>query len=198
MTLDLNKKNKYKNKILINIALFFAFTLFVVYFLLLPATNKIKKLRVDIANAKIEINNAIEKEKNINNQTDKLKTIESQIEKLDKIFISRNRELEFITTLEGVASKNNIEQTFDLKAIPDFNDDDFINIPIIIKAKGEFNNVMNYLKDLETLAYYINISNLEITKNTSGGQAVFSKNNYSNEQSNSIITMNITANTYFK
>ncbi len=198
MTLELNKKTSHQNKLLINIILFIIFVIFVVYFILIPTLDKIKKLRIDIANTKIEINSALEKGKNINNQADKLKTIESQIEKLDKVFINRNRELEFITTLEGLASKNNVEQTFDLKNIPDFETSEFLTIPILIKVKGEFNDVINYLIDLETMAYYVNISNLEMTTTGRKKDASFSINQDNLANNSNIITADITANTYFK
>ncbi len=199
MTFELSKKTSHKNQLLINLALFIVFIVLINNFLLLPTIKDIKKLRVDIANAKIETNKALEKDRNIDNQVDKLKTIESQIEKLDKVFISRGRELEFITTLEGIAYKNNIEQTMNLKDVPDLNTDNFASISVLIKAKGNFNDVMNYLKNLESMAYCVNINDLSINKTSSTGGASFSLDQgvAATNNKNTII-INITADTYFK
>lgn len=198
MTLELDKKNSPQNKLLINSLLFIIFVTFTSYFILIPTINKIKRLRVDIANTKIKINSALEKRKNINSQANKLKTVENQIEKLDKVFISRNRELEFITTLESIASKNNVEQTFDLKDIPDSTTSEFLTIPISIKAKGKFNDIMDYLINLETMTYYINITDIELATTGAPRRGSFSINQETPANDGNIITMNITADTYFK
>ncbi len=198
MTFELSKKTSHKNKLLINLALFTVFIVLINNFLLLPTIKDIKKLRVDIANTKIETNKALEKDRNIDNQADKLKTIENQIEKLDRVFISRGRELEFITTLEGIAYKNNIEQTFNLKDVPDLHINNFVSIPVLIKAKGYFNDIMNYLKDIESMAYYMDINDLSIDKTSSTGGASFSLDQGATTNNKNTIIMNITADTYFK
>ncbi len=198
MSLKPNKKTNPKNTLLINIVLLIVFIIFAIYFLLIPTIEDIKQLRINIANTKIENNRAIEKGKNINNQADKLKTISDQIETLNNVFIKQNRELEFITHIEGVASKNNVEQSFDLKNIPDYTQSTFITIPIIIKIKGGFSNVMDYLIDLETMSYHLNINDIQITKSSNQGRSNFNETQNNQVDNHETITMNITADTYFK
>jgi len=198
MSSKLSKKTNPKNTLLINLVLLVVFIVFAIYFLLFPTIENIKQLRISIANTKIENNRAIEKGKNTNNQADKLKIISNQTEKLDTIFVKRNRELEFITHIEGVASKNNVEQNFKLQNVPKYGQDTFITIPITINITGSFANVMNYLLDIETMSYHLNINNIQMKKsnnqvkiNVDAGQAEQIKNQ-------SIIIMDITADTYFK
>mgnify|MGYP000893397972 CR=1 FL=1 len=43
---------------------------------------------------------------------------------------------------------------------------EFNKIPISIDASGNFKNLMDYLANIESLSYYINIQNISLSKNS--------------------------------
>jgi Tfp pilus assembly protein PilO len=125
--------------------------------------DEIKKLKKEIINTEINIKNNVDKKNNIDNLSSNLKTIEPQIDKLHQIYINKNKELEFITALEDIANKNNIQQTMDLKNFPEKNSD-FGAISLEINSQGTYKNLMSYLTDIETSSYYINIHSISINR----------------------------------
>ncbi len=198
MTLTSYKKLNTKNKIIIKIIIFLFLIIALFYFLFLPLLTSIEQSKKDIINAKIDIHNSNDQAQNSTALAKKLKNIEPQINNLNKVFINKNRELEFITNLEGIANKNNIKQTIDLKNIPDTTTS-FTTIAIDIKASGNFNNLISYLSDLETNYYYININNLDITSLHNAHQTTLSFNH--GEQTNietTDLNMDISADAFFK
>ncbi|PLX28000.1 hypothetical protein C0583_02070 [Candidatus Parcubacteria bacterium] len=156
-----------KQIMLITVIIFLVALFAFVYLLIIPQIEKIKEKRVTIANTKIEINKNTQEEENLSTQKSKLESIEDQLEQLDKVFINRNKELEFITTLEGVAAKNNVEQNIDLKAFTNNTKEGYVSIPLNITVSGNYYNVISYIQNIESLSYYFNITNLSLNTNSS-------------------------------
>jgi Tfp pilus assembly protein PilO len=170
MTLSKNKLNTTQN-IFIVLAIFFISILLIIYLLIFPSINNIKNLRISIVNQKIDEATRISKEKNMDRLNEKLKKIEPELEQVKNIFLVRDRELEFITALEGIADKDNISQKINLNTDTATNLQQIKKIPITITITGTFQNFIKYLNDLENLRYYININtvNLASTQNMSSG-----------------------------
>jgi len=182
-----------KNKIILSVCLFLVICLILLYSIVLPNIKRIKYLQKSIINQKIEAEQNLIEQQNITQVNKKIQQIESQVDTLYSIFINTNKELEFITTLEGIASKNNITQTINLNFDAISTKQSYQEIPLNLDVKGTYNNLINYLIDLETLRYYINIHSFSITMLSSGqspkdGGLVASPN----------YTMNLSANTYWK
>lgn len=161
-----------------------------VYFAIMPAIKGVKEIRAEMINQRIELDGKIKQEKNITGLNESIKKIEPQLQQLDKIFINQNRELEFITILESIEKKNFVEQKLNIGAF-DANSANAIKIvPINLAVSGEYANVFAYLNDLETLPYYVNINKINI--DNSGAKTA------AEENSRTIITLSITADTYWK
>lgn len=170
----------------------------VAYLIIWPTLNDIKQLRANIITQKIDLEKKIVREKNMNILSEKLKKIEPQLKKFNQIFINQNRELEFITTIEGIAGKNQITQKINLNPASAQNEQIYKKIPLTLDAQGKFQNLMKYLTNLETLNYYINIKSLEITAGQNVG-AVFQRTKTNNaKQSTDNINIKILADTHWK
>ena len=111
---------KQKNFIGLTAFLGLASTIF--YFIILPTINDIKTLKADITAEKVNMEIKINRGKNMSKLSEKVKKIEPQMEKFSQIFINQTRELEFITSLEGIAKNNRVIQELDLKAPKEKND----------------------------------------------------------------------------
>ena len=195
MNLTNNKKLGTSNKIIIKLASFLLGTAILIYFIALPNVKAIEALKVEILNTKINIHESIEKEKNLNTLKNDLKKIEPKTDKLNRVFINKDQELEFITNMEKIAIDNDVNQDLSLNNFPEENND-FSAINLDINVQGDFNSLMNYLKDLETSQYYLNINHLSLQSNNSQGSTKIAPN--TGVASKSKLNLNIKADTYFK
>lgn len=186
------KKIGLKNKLITYALIFCIINGLLIYFFVFATIDRIKILRNDILNIKIELENKMTREKNLNDLNQKIKKIEPQLEKINQIFISQNREIEFITTLEGLEKEYNIDQKLNI----DFNGmqkgESFSKVPISIDTSGSFSNLMNYLTGLESFPYYLNIENISFQKTGTANTA------QTTDSKNAPISMKITGYTYWK
>jgi len=132
-------------------------------------------------------------------ETDSLKEhISVYLDIFEKIFINSNRELEFITTLEGIANENNIAQKINLDLSLAQNEQIYKKIPLDLNLRGEFKNLIEYLTDLESLNYYLNINLLEFSTTQSSGGVVLPVRSGKNEQPIGNVNLRILADTYWQ
>ncbi|OGF27885.1 hypothetical protein A2303_05965 [Candidatus Falkowbacteria bacterium RIFOXYB2_FULL_47_14] len=139
----------------------------IIYFLIAFTVNDIKNLHLAIVAQKLDIEKQADTAQSLSVLGEKLKTVEPQMEKLDFIFINKNRELEFITTLEEAAGKNNVTQKINLTPPTGQKKDVYDKTALSIDAQGSFADIMNYLAELEALNYYFNINQLDLNYQTS-------------------------------
>ena len=196
MNLKKTKNSDNTKQLIVYTIILFVIALFAfAYFIFLPKTKKIKELRVNIANTKISINKNIEEDKNLSTQQSKLKEIENRLTMLDKVFVERTKELEFITTLESVASKNNVSQDIDLNSLSKESNAYFESLPLSISVKGKFSDITKYLLELNAINYYLNITELSLSKSIGASSFSFNTDG-SSYYSGTMVNLNIKANIF--
>ena len=162
MELKIDFKFDLKKKIIFSLAALFAVIFTVIYLIVIPTVSDIRKMGKEIESQRTDLEKKYLKGQNLKQLSENLKKIEPQLGKLDRIFINRNRELEFITTIEGMAQSNEVTQKINLAASPEPETQEFKKMPLQLYAQGNFKNLINYLLGLESLFYYINIKSLEL------------------------------------
>lgn len=162
MTLNSFQNLDIKKKINIIVFGISLIIILIIYFAALPAINDIKKLRADLITRKIELEDKLNKDKNMVDLNDRLKKIEPELLTLDKIFINKNRELDFITIIESIEKKNLVKQKLVINSVSTEDKNIIKTIPIKIDVSGQYRNILQYLSDLESLSYYININTIDI------------------------------------
>ncbi|HAM88991.1 MAG: hypothetical protein US83_C0002G0091 [Candidatus Falkowbacteria bacterium GW2011_GWC2_38_22] len=164
----------------------------IIYFAILPFINDIKKLRADLITEKIELADKMNKDKNMVDLNDNIKKIEPQLQILDKIFINKNRELDFITILELIEKKNFVSQKLVINPLNESDKNIIKTVPVNIEVVGQYKNALQYLSDLEALSYYVNINTIDISKAENTNLTTEGKTNNEN------IKLSISANTFWK
>jgi len=164
MNLQTIKMNT-KQKIIAIILIVSLICLVIVYFIIIPTTENIKKIKNEILTQKINFEKNLDQNKNITQITEQLKIIEPELKKFNNIFINQSQELEFITILEGIANQNKMVQKINLA--PGQNKKNYQITKLNISLSGSFLNLINYLSDIEALDYYINIYSIDINKGQS-------------------------------
>ena len=181
------KKINLKQKLATNTVIFVVSFSAIFYFAIYMASQSINDLRAQVIAGKIEVEKRINREENMSNLAIKLKKIEGELEKVNGVFIDKNEKLEFITTLENIANYNNINQNINL--LPVDNAIATITKSLInINARGEYIDAVNYLRDIESLSYHINISTIGFSRIADDASG----------EEKSIVSLNFTADTYWK
>jgi len=166
-----------------------------IYLIVLPSLEEINRIKNDIYQERLDLEQKYQRSQSLKKLSANLKSIESKIENIDQVFISQNRELEFITALEQTAEKNQIAQKILLgKAQTAIGDKFYKKIPLQIQAQGNFVDLIQYLQGLETLNYYINIKSIELSGGGGAQRPQFSVETNSNRQVNA----SIVADSYWK
>ena len=139
-----------------------------IYFIVAPTIKEIKTMGQAIEAQREYLEKKYRKGQNLKQLTENFKKIEPKLELIDQIFINKNRELEFITSLENEADKNQIGQKIDLSAPQKTENQNFQKTSLRLFTKGDFNRQLQYLVNLENLSYYINIKLLELSPDSGG------------------------------
>ena len=161
------RNTKYFNNIKIllstSIVVFLAIIIFIIY----PNIQKIFLTNNDILVRKNELEKKQANDYSLQEIINNYRQHEPKIAELNKTIRTQNRELEFITTLETIAEKYNLEQKINIGAYEDIKDTDFKSMPLQLILEGDYIDNLKYLQDLESLSSYINIKNINITSEIS-------------------------------
>lgn len=154
-----------------------------------PLKNKTSLLKQKLIN--VENNSSSDQNKTreilMANQT--FKNIETA--KIESIFLQKKNTINFINTLENIAQQNNCEITLDLQEPNSESDANNFNAKINIEC--EFNNIINFISDLERENFYVNYNSISLSRNSQ--QNI--NNNFSNE-SNQIISADLDVQTFWQ
>jgi Tfp pilus assembly protein PilO len=163
MSFSFFKNQALKNKILANIILLLLIVGGGVYFIIMPATFDIEKMNNEIIMQMVDLELKYQRGQNLKKLKETLKKIEPELDKLDKVLIKRTKALEFITSLEEIAERNNVTQKINLVIDQNKKIKENQKTPLQLAVTCEFNKCYDYLSALEKSNYYINIKSLEFT-----------------------------------
>jgi hypothetical protein len=163
MTVGKNLKIDLKNKMLISSACFVLVIFSLIYFIVIPTIKDIKSMGDIIEAQKIDLEKKYIKGQSLKQLSENLNKIEPKLTLLEQIFINKNRELEFITSLEAEANKNKVEQKINMGSPQLTENGNFQKTDLQLLTKGDFVSQLKYLADLESLSYYINVKSLELS-----------------------------------
>lgn len=197
MNLDNLIKIDIKKRIFAVPAVFVLFIAGLIYFIILPTMKDVEETAAQIKSQRTDLDKKYYKSKNAKQSTKSLKAIEEDVEKLNRVFINQNQELAFITALEEVANKNNINQNINLDLSSGAKNNKYGKIPLRLTTQGNFINQFNYLRDLERLDYYLNIKSLNLSAG-GGASAYPPSDKIINYGGGANIGMVILADTYWK
>jgi len=152
-----------RQKIIISSSLTLVATAFLIIFITLPSIREIKNLNEQIETQRTELEKLYKKGQLFKQTLKEYEEIKPTVATLDRIYIKRGEELAFITSLEGVANVNGLQQ--DIKLLnQDPKKTTMTNtFPIQLELKGELGPLLRYLTSLEALDYYLNIDTIRIS-----------------------------------
>jgi hypothetical protein len=161
-----------------------AVSIIIAAIIIVPTIKQILSLKNSITDTQKFLEEQYEKTQRMRRSVHSLDEIIEQTEKFQNIAIQEGDELKVITELEKLATSNNIEQSLrvqkidpkETKGVP--SEEEKKLPPVLKKAPyytfsfsntGNFENHISYLKELEKLPYYLNISILQFEKKGTDG-----------------------------
>lgn len=167
------------------------------YFIIMPTIKDIQKISDAIVKEKEDLEIKYQKGQLLKEISKDFEKIKPQKNKLNTIFLQKGEELKFVTTLEEIAKKYNVDQIIVLNQDGVKKSEETYTLPINIEASGEFIQVLKYLYDIEKLSYYFNIEMINVSSKSANIGTVkvsftgdiFSKD--SDQNSNEIIEENL-------
>lgn len=135
----------------------------IIYFIILPTIRDIKKMSDDIYAERVDLEKKYQRGQLLRKTVENFEKIKPEKDKLTSAFIIAGRELEFITTLENVASTHQLAQDIKFQRAQSEGVNTTFPSPLeLTVSKGSFTKILQYLKDLERLNYYFNISSINM------------------------------------
>jgi Tfp pilus assembly protein PilO len=170
-----------REKIIFSTSLTLVLTAILLIFVAWPSIREIKSLNDQIYYQRLELEKLYQKGQLLKQTLKEYEEVKPTTAALDHIYIKRGEELNFITTLENIASTNKLEQNIRLGSQDPKKQTN--QLPMQLELKGSLSSFVSYLAGLEALDYYLNIDTVRL----SGANR---KKSNSNETANSQTNLN--------
>jgi Tfp pilus assembly protein PilO len=180
----------YKSKIALSILIFLLASGALIFFIIIPETNKIKKNWMETAAQAAQVEKNYSTGQSLKKVADNLKIVEPRLGEMERALIKKSAATEFFGSLEEIAKKNKVAIIKNLPVSETAFGGFYLRIPLQIESQGNFKNQIDFLTELESLNYYINFKSLILT-NAFPFQA-------SATSSAKILDMQLLANTYWQ
>jgi hypothetical protein len=121
-----------------------------------PSALATRRIRAEIDEAKIALDQRVAMFRYIRQSSSNLEDAKRRLAVLADMAVHEGRELDFITTLEGIAQASDIEQTINLNTA---NQKEISlwekEIPLQLTVMGEYDDFRSYLNAIEGLNYAV-------------------------------------------
>lgn len=133
--------------------------------LCIPVIIFINKTNLEIENSRIMIERQYLQRQQLREVVYSLESIRTSTANLNSYAIREGDELEFIQALENIATEHGVEQEINLitanqKVISTWENE----VPISITLYGDYVGIINYLRQVESLPYYVQLKTLSLSK----------------------------------
>lgn len=156
----------YKQKLIIFIVSFAVLSVVTALCVVLPAGRDIIYLNKEVSDYKEDLERKYSERFNVRKTLNDLENAKKILPTVEPLFIPKNGEIDFVESLESVADKYSLQQKLRLES---GKTNGFITpINLTLTLDGDFQNILNYLQDLEKNELYIDFKEFLISKQKSG------------------------------
>lgn len=133
----------------------------IAYFVIYPTLRDIQSISDSIKKERDDLETKYQRGQLLRQLVQDFEKVKNEKDKLNTIFIESGKELEFVTMLENLASKYNLDQEIKIST-KDVNKESIISaLPLDISLKGDYNQILRYLNEIEASSVYFNINNID-------------------------------------
>ncbi|MBI2038558.1 MAG: type 4a pilus biogenesis protein PilO [Candidatus Nealsonbacteria bacterium] len=153
---------KVKTRIILAVLIVVIFSL--IYFLIYPLFNDIKKISFGIFNQKQRLLLLESNAENLERFKNRYAEIEPDVKKTEALFIKADLPVDFIRFLEKTAKDSNVEAKISLSSVSRAEGKPWQILPFQMTIVGFFPNFLVFLEKLQSSQYLINAQDLSISK----------------------------------
>lgn len=156
------KKLSQKIRAIIFLIIFILGDLLVLTFVIHRTVKEIYSLNQAISNERLRLEERYQKRKTARLTVENFNKIKEELPALESTVLHAGNELELVTSLEEIASKNNISQKINLsprEGKKDFGD----KININLNVEGVYQDFLRYLNDIESMNIVLIIHNINVS-----------------------------------
>ena len=138
----------------------------VIYFIIIPSIEDIKNIQNAVYLERLDLEERYQKGQSLRKSQEDFRNNKEKVRLLTSVFIQKGNELEFLNQLEKIAEDNKLVLE---KKLSDPGEATYINhgfksLPLELNIGGDFSDMVNFLRQLETIDIYIDLGQLSLSK----------------------------------
>lgn len=153
---------KIRQKISLTILSVIILIFVVTYFVIIPTILDIKHISNSVYAERVDLEKKYLRGQLLKKAVADFDKIKPQENRLNNVFIKAGDELNFVTSIENLATANNVEQNIRLNASRQAESAFLSSLPIELTAIGDFSNILGFTKSIESLPFYFNADALTL------------------------------------
>jgi len=157
------------NKTIVTVCLLSAVILSIIILVIIPAIQSIKKITTETSNLRLYMEQKYKESLRSKLTKKKLERITEDVKNYDKYLFKNTQALELIQLLENLSSKSKVTQKINNSNLDSITPGKKLNINLTVN--GKYTDVLNYLHNLETIDYFVNIETIRLIPNGEGTTA---------------------------
>jgi Tfp pilus assembly protein PilO len=170
-----------KNKqILSLIGIFIVLFSAVIFFLAYPYYLKIQETNDQIYDQRVQLAILEQQRLNIEQTHQDYNKIKKDLDTIQMSFINTDDMLKFISKFEEIAKKTHVEQNINLSTSTSNLVDN--KLPFILTLSGSWQNIFDYISELESLDTYVLVDSISYSKNNASLSVILSANVFSQQK----------------
>lgn len=134
----------------------------IITLIIVPSIRDILNLAQKIESQRVELESMYQRGRSLKKTHTDYESIKDKLPKIKNILLRPGEELGFITSLEELASQNNVEQkiTIDTESLKKTGG--YSTMVVHLDLLGKYKDILGYIIDLEKLDYYLNFKQINI------------------------------------
>lgn len=153
-----------RKKIIISLITFGIVTLILIFLIISPLLNQIKENSEELILQKQELILLQEERKNLKEIETVYESYQLNLTKIDKLFIDSEIPIEFVSSLEELASTSQLLIKISPVVSKEVKEDPWSSLSFQLSLSGSFPDFLKFLKKLENSPYLIEVLNLNTEK----------------------------------
>ncbi len=158
-------------KLILAIVFFVSITTIIIVFLIIPSLHSINETTIAMVTQVQNDNAEFERVRLLRKSLSEIKNIDEKLTHTDQVAIRRSEDDTLIELIELIAQNNHVDQKLSVSFKEYGQTGPFSGYYLFsFSSKGTFNNILNYLAELESTPYYFIIRKItfEKTPNSEG------------------------------
>jgi hypothetical protein len=173
-TIQIKTNLSSRQKMLAIFLIFLSVLGIIIYFIIIPAIAEIRNLNTQIYNQRLSLEKKYTERFGMRKVVKNFREISADFSKATSIYIPQNGELDFITLIEEIADRNNIEMKIFLAPQEQSEYPSGVQaFDLTLTTSGNFKDIIKFLQETEKTNIYILIDNISFlkTRSTAEGSA---------------------------